>query len=119
MRGPSFGLLRIVSSVGVEIGAIKGMAAWSDGCAWSTRREANDARRRWRGTGRPIRCDAFGSDPFAGDPFAVGRSAYMDELRQIHFESNADVLELDLTAAPQTISDAMTKFLVQSWDGDS
>jgi hypothetical protein len=43
----------------------------------------------------------------------------MDELRQIHFESNADVLELDLTAAPQTISDAMTKFLVQSWDGDS
>src|SRR5258705_3278975 len=31
--------------------------------------------------------------------------SYMDELRQIHFESNADVLEFDLTAAPQTISD--------------
>jgi hypothetical protein len=43
----------------------------------------------------------------------------MDGLRQIHFESSADVLEFDVTAAPQTISDAMTKFLVQWWDGDS
>ncbi|MDT5399285.1 MAG: GntR family transcriptional regulator [Mycobacterium sp.] len=33
-----------------------------------------------------------------------GRS-YMDELRQIHFESNPDVLEFDLRAAPQTIAD--------------
>jgi len=35
----------------------------------------------------------------------VDSRSYMDELRQIHFESNADVLEFDLTAAPQTISD--------------
>ena len=31
--------------------------------------------------------------------------SYMDELRQIHFESNPDVLEFDLTGAPQNISD--------------
>src|SRR4029077_18911502 len=35
----------------------------------------------------------------------AGSRSYMDELRQIHFESNPDVLEFDLTAAPQTISD--------------
>ncbi len=35
----------------------------------------------------------------------VDSRSYMDELRQIHFESNPDVLEFDLTAAPQTISD--------------
>ena len=35
----------------------------------------------------------------------VDSRSYMDELRQIDFESDPDVLEFDLTAAPQTISD--------------
>src|SRR5258708_5587598 len=35
----------------------------------------------------------------------AGSRSYMDELRQIHFESNPDVLEFDLAAAPQPISD--------------
>ena len=50
-----------------------------------------------------------GVGSFVREHDATGRHAgsrsYMDELRQIHFESNPDVLEFDLTAAPQTISD--------------
>ena len=50
-----------------------------------------------------------GVGSFVREHNATGRHAgsrsYMDELRQIHFESNPDVLEFDLTAAPQTISD--------------
>jgi GntR family transcriptional regulator len=52
-----------------------------------------------------------GVGSFVREHDATGRHAgsrsysYMDELRQIHFESNPDVLEFDLTAAPQNISD--------------
>jgi len=35
----------------------------------------------------------------------VDSRSYMDELRQIHFESNPDVLEFDLAVAPPTIAD--------------